>query len=124
MFRGGLICPIMCFCGNTFVVSISVLFVLVVLRIVVSVFKVMVDQLTLKFVIGVKFTSSTGHINRLLFNGIIHLSLNHLRNSFEVIFLHGLHFSNFNSRMLTIAVKIILRYKFFYLGWILSTSFL
>lgn len=124
MFRSGLICPIVCFRGNAFVVSISVLFILIVLRIVVSLFKVMVNQLALKFIIGVKFTSSTSHINGFLLNGVIYLCLNHLRNSFKVIFLHGLHLSNFNSCMLAIAVKIIFMYEFFHLGWILSACFL
>ena len=79
--------------------------------------------MTLKFIVRVKFASSTSHINWLLFDGIIHLCLNHLRNSFEIIFLHGLHFADFNSCMLSIAVEIIFWNEFFHLGWILSTSF-
>lgn len=124
MFRSSLICAIMCLGRNTLVVCIAVLFVLVVLSIIVCLLKVVVNQLALKFIIGIEFTGSSSHIDRLLLNGVIHLSLNHLRNSFKIIFLHGLHFTNLNSRMLSITVEIIFRYEFFHLGWILSACFL
>lgn len=110
--------------GNALIVGVAVLFVLVVLSVVVCLLEVVVNQLTLKFVIGVKFTSSTSHINWLLLDGIIHLSLNHLRDSFKVIFLNGLHFTNLNGGVLAVAIKIIFWYVFFHLGWILSACFL
>lgn len=43
MFRSSLICAIVCLCGNAFVVSIAVLFVLVVLGVIVSLFKIMIN---------------------------------------------------------------------------------
>ena len=100
------------------------MFVLIVLRIVMRLLEVVVNQLTLKFIIGVKFTSSSGHINWLLFDSVVYLSLNHLRDSFKIIFLNSLHFTDLNGGVLAIAVEIIFRYEFFHLGWVLSACFL
>ena len=124
MFRSSLICAVMCLGGNTLIVGVAVLFVLVVLRVIMCLLEVVVNQLALKFVVRVKFTSCSSHINWLLLNGVIYLSLNHLRDSFKIIFLYGLHFTNLNSCVLSVAVKIIFMYKFFHLGWILSACFL
>ena len=124
MFRSSLICAIMCLGGNTLVVCVAVLFVLVVLCIVVCLLEVVIDQLALKFIVRIEFTGSSSHVDRLLLNGVIHLCLNHLRNCFKIIFLNGLHFTNLNSRVLSITVEIIFRYEFFNLGWILSACFL
>ena len=43
MFCSSLICAIVCLCGNAFVVSITVLFVLVVLSVIVCLFKIMIN---------------------------------------------------------------------------------
>lgn len=43
VFCSSLVCAIVCFCGNAFVVSITVLFILVVLGVIVSLFKIMIN---------------------------------------------------------------------------------